>query len=797
MKNIMLKNLVVILLLLPILARSQAKLSGRVTDEKQAALGWANVMLLDSTGKIASGTTSKEDGSFELQYRTGSFTLRISAVGYIDFRNGLLLRGDSSLGNIALRADTKSLSEVSIIGRRKLVQFTPGGLVFDVQNSVAASGGNAVNALSSAPGVIVENNTVSMLGKGASRVMVDGRMVELSGEELMGFLKSIPSADIRNIEVIGNPPAKYQSAGNGGLININLKKGSGNSWKNSTTAAYDQNSYGTLSLSNVLLYNRERFRLSLSGNGQLGHSRVSQRLDTYYPSGLWNLDYTGKQDENKRSGRFALDYDLSKNTSVGVQYFGSRQTPGTSDHTDILIHNASGGLDSVLVNQGTRMLGSTSHTYNAHLVSTLDTMKRILSFDLDYFSFRSGFDNDFRATVFTPQMDFVRNDQSANNNSAQNIDNYSAKVDMEHPVKGMNLAYGAKISSIASSADVRYFNTISGSPVPDPSRSNSFSYRENNQAIYLSGTGNIGTKFGLNLGLRLENTQTTGRSADLARSTKTSYLKLFPTLDITFKASSSHNFSINYGRRINRPGFALLNPFRSYINSNSYSEGNPFLQPSFSDNFDLTHSYKGLIRTELFINRTANGFGPVFTSNSNDNTLVITRENYYKGLDYGLGVTLTNDITPWWQSQNLVYLLGSRTSFINGINANPSDKAQLYLSSNNTLSIGKSTKVQVDYRYHTAYTRGLYSFGNLSSLNLGLRQGMWKEKVSVSLLANDVFNRAYLRNYSSVVNGTRQVYNENNSSRYFRLSFAYSFGNKDIKVKQREFGNDEERRRTN
>lgn len=492
----------------------------------------------------------------------------------------------------------------------------------------------------------------------------------------------------------------------------------------------------------------------------------------------------------------ALDYDISPRTAVGIQYIASYSTPGSRDHTVIQIHDTSGELDSILLNNGNRVLSSASQTYNAHVVTTLDTLKRKLSFDIDYLNYKSRFDNNFTATVFIPRMDFIGQNQSAANISGQDISNYSAKIDMEHPLKAFKLSYGARITTTGSSADTRYFNTISGLAVPDPAQSNTFSYRENNQALYFSGARDFGTKFSLDVGLRLENTQTTGYSATLNQTTGTDYSKLFPTAVLTYKPNAANSFFMNYGRRINRPGFALLNPFRSYISSNSYSEGNPFLQPSFSDNFSLAHSYKGVLRTEAYLNRTYNGFGPVFTSNPDGNTLIITRQNYYSGYDYGIGETIAADISPWWQTQSSVYLLGSKTTFSSAINAGPRDSPQLYLSSNHTLAIGKSTKIEVNYRYHSAYSRGLYHLGFSSALSVGIRQHLMKEHLALSLLGNDIFNSAYLRNYTSVVNGIKQVYNENNGSRYFRLTLAYNFGNTAVKVKQRDFGNDEERGRT-
>ena len=149
----------------------------------------------------------------------------------------------------------------------------------DVENNISAAGGDALTAINTAPGVVVQNSTINILGKGASRVMIDGRMIELSGEELNSFLKSISVNDIKSIEVIANPPAKYEANGTGGIINIIMKKGMRDSWKNAATMSYDQNKYGIYTLRNSFFYNKNKFRFAFSGNGRVGNTNNTEDLD--------------------------------------------------------------------------------------------------------------------------------------------------------------------------------------------------------------------------------------------------------------------------------------------------------------------------------------------------------------------------------------------------------------------------------------------------------------------------------------------------------------------------------------
>jgi len=791
------KSNLLIFLLLPLfcLAQSTLKLKGKVSNET-AGLEWADVSVSNSEGKIIDGTTTKQDGSFEINLKKGTYKITISLLGYSENEKEISIQKETDLGIIILKETTTNLGEVVIQTKKKTIEQKIDRVVYNVENNISVTGGDALTAINTAPGVVVQNNVINILGKGASRVMIDGRMIELSGEELNSYLKSISANDIKSIEVIANPPAKYEANGTGGIINIILKKGIRDSWKNATTISYDQNKYGIYTLRNSFFYNKNKFRFAFSGNGRIGNTNNTEDLDIYYPTGLWELRDVSKQKENSISGRFSLDYDVSDKTTIGFQYLNESYNPDMNSNTVISIFNNSNSIDSILINKGFNNKYSGSQTYNTHLISKLDSIGRKVSVDLDYFTYDSKFDKNFTAKSYLPDGTYQNTNQAARNNSNQNIDNFSLKADFEHPMQAVNLSYGGKVSFVKSNSDVFYYNTISGSEVLDPNQSNVFEYKENNQAVYLNGNKKINDKFSVQLGFRLENTQTNGYSATLDQEVKNDYLKLFTSLYLDYQLNDNHGFNFTYGKRINRPGFGLLNPFRSYINSNSYSEGNPFLRPSFSNNFDFTYSFKKNLRTNLFFNKTTNGYGVVFTSNPEINTQIVTRENYFDESSFGIGESYSAEVTNWFETQTSVYLLGSKTSFISNINAVPSNSAQLYFTTENSFSLSETTKLQLEYFYSSPFKKGLYEIGYMAGLNIAIRQSFMKNNLQLTFLVNDIFNTSYLKDYKSIVNGVVQVYSQNESNRFVRLSATYNFGNKKIKVQERDFGNKEEKKRT-
>ena len=395
-------------LLLPRWATAQGTLSGTVTDGA-APVAWANVVLFDASGQLTTATVTTERGDFTLRAAPGAYRLKVSFLGFTDWEQAVALTPVTARVAIVLRASTSTLRGVTVRGQKSLVDYQPDRVVFNVENSVSAVGGDAVQALSAAPGVLVRNNTISLLGKGGVRVLVNGRLLELTGEELVAYLKAIPASSIRNVEVMTNPPAKYE-AGGGGLLNINLKQGAADSWKNSTTLAHEQNTYGALALRNNVVYNQRKVHVAGSAGGKRGSSQVKQTLTTAYPSGPWDLRYVARQREDNASAQLALDYDLTPRLVVGGQYAGNYAAPSSQEYTAIGIFSPPSALDSLVRNTGARRVRTTSHAYNAHLVRTLDTLQRQISADGDYFAYTSELDNAFVANVFTPDERFPRHE---------------------------------------------------------------------------------------------------------------------------------------------------------------------------------------------------------------------------------------------------------------------------------------------------------------------------------------------------------------------------------------------------
>ncbi|ATL42246.1 TonB-dependent receptor [Elizabethkingia miricola] len=787
--------LILIALLLPYWAICQIEVTGKVKNGT-TPIPFANVALVDSLGVLKSGATTDNNGIFTIRTVKGKYRLKINLLGYESWDKEINLENNSTLDDIILILNSRNLEEVVIKGKKRVFEQHMDRLVFNVENSPTANSGNALDALKVAPGLMIQNGSISILGKGSSQVMVNGKLMQISGDDLVSFLNSIPAGSIKKIEIITNPPAQYDAGGNGGLINIIYKEGMKNSWKNSSSFTYDQSHYNFFTLGNDFLYNKNKLRFSLGLNGTVGAFRAFESFDALSANKLQELNSDTKQKKNSFTGRASFDYDITKNTVLGFMYLGNQRRPDQDNKSTTLLFDSNNTLEQIIQSKSFNDREFNSNIYNMNVMSKLDTLGRKLTVDFSYLDYSVKQNNSFATNTSFPNDPTFIHQTSAINNSGQAIENFSAKVDVDHPTKFANFSYGGKLSFNKSNSNVKFFDATTNPPVLDVSQSNEFEYKENIQALYVNSSKKINSKLSLQLGLRIENTVTTGFSKTINQTNKKDYFKLFPTFYASYNPDAENNFALNYGKRINRPGFSELNPFRFYLNNNSYSVGNPFLQPSFSDNFDLTHTFKKKLSSNVFLRITNDNYGLLFTTDTERDTQVITRKNYSKEYYYGISENYTFDKYSWWTSQSAISLLASKTTLFDTINAEVQNGMRFYFSTNNTFSLTKTTKLEVNYWYSSHHKRGLYEMGEYSSFDIGIRQSLLNDNLKVMLLINDLFNTSYQNNIISIVNGVKQTGNFNYSNRFFRLSLLYSFGSNKVKSDNRKFGNEEEQRRS-
>ena len=318
---------------------SQIKISGQIKNEKNNPVEFIEIQLQNKDSIIFKSELTNAEGKFILETEKGEYSLLVRQLGGIYHKQKISVNQDTYIGIINITEKTQQLQEVVITSKKKLIDRKVDRLIFNVENSISASGGDAIDALKITPRVKVKNDNISMIGKNNMSVMVDDKLILLTGDELINFLKSIPSDNIKSIEVITTPPAKYDAEGNSGLINIKLKKSKLNQWNASLRSSYIQSTYPKGSFGGNFDYQKNKLSLYSNLNYVNGSNAPIETNKIYYPLGLWSEENKRRDFQNSVNGRIGADYKASEKWSVGLQYLGSFSKPKITENSLTSIYN--------------------------------------------------------------------------------------------------------------------------------------------------------------------------------------------------------------------------------------------------------------------------------------------------------------------------------------------------------------------------------------------------------------------------------------------------------------------------
>jgi hypothetical protein len=786
------------LIFLYTLANAQIKITGTVNDSAKSSVEFATVVVKRGEKVIGDALTNDKGGYSISIPGKENISLLVYYIGFNTTEIEFWISKDTII-NITLSSSSEfKLNEVVITGKNLVIERKIDRLVFNVGNSIAATGGDALDALKVTPGIIVRNDVISMIGKNGLKVMINNKIVQLSGEELINFLRNIPVSNISKIEVISNPSAKYEADGNSGLVNIILKTANQDSWSSSLNSAYIKNTYSTGRGGGSFNFQKNKISLYSNLNFSDGSRQIVDQGRMYYPNQLWSNRNPRKVTTESVTGGFGIEYEILPQWKIGTQYMGGATNYIIKTNSlTTLYNNNTGSIDSTLNTISQTKQNSSDHSFNLNSTIDIDTTGKKVTFNLDYFTYKVSNEGFFYNNNYYQDETKIYNSYfAAENSSSQQTNNYSAKIDIEHPTKMLNLIYGAKASLTTTNNDISFYNSTTGTPVNDPQISNTFIYSENNLALYLSANKKLGAKWEAQVGLREEETQTKGTSETLNQVNTFSYLKFFPTAYLSFAANDNNSFLLNYGRRINRPNYEQLNPFRMYSSPYLYVEGNPFLQPSFSDNIELSHTYKNL-NSKIYFSRITNGFQQLPIVEPNTNTQKIIVQNFYNTQVTGLSESFTFNKYSWWESYNSFDFYYSESYSTSTVTVKKLESFNSFLLTSNDFILNKSKTLflNISYWYNFPGNSDLMRNSASSQFDLSLKILMLKKKLTIAVSGQDIFktNRAVYTMYS---NNVKMEFNNYYDNRCVRVSLSYRFGNNKINVSAKDFGNADEKGRT-
>lgn len=676
----------------------------------------------------------------------------------------------------------KQIETLELKGKKKLIDRKADRLIFNIENYTSLGGADALDALKITPNIKVQNDKISIIGKGNVLVMINNRPSQLSGDDLISYLKNLKSDEIKKIEVITNPPSKYTAEGNSGIINIVLKSTKNNSWNTSIRSVYNQSTYGTGSVGGNFNLQKNRIILSSSINYLNGSYKPVETSSVFYPNITWTEINKKRTYNDNFSARVDLDYKISDNLSTGLTYNYFNSSPLIKDFTvSDIVNVANNKTDFIIHNKGRNSNVRNSKILNYHIIYDLDSLGKKLSIDFDYFNF-----NLSRNRVFTTEklnsnlLPYDKDYYSQNLNLGNlNTTNVSVTIDMEHPTKFMSLNYGIRFSSSKIENDYKLYDIDNITKLSKSVLNDNFSYLEKTMSYYLSINKNITNKWELNTGLRLEQTSTEGVSKALNIENSNNYIKLFPTFYVMYTPNNNHTFSINYGRRINRPNYNHLNPFRWISSPYSYTEGNPLLKPSFINNLELEYSYKDNIITNLYYSNLYNGFDQITVIDSSTNIQQTIPKNFIKGNVFG--ITQTFIYSPFnWLNTNFVadiYYSSSKSHIPNTLQFLKGWNSEFKLSNDIILNRDKTITLNIAYRLTTKGVNNLDYTSFSNQLDSSINILALNKKLVISINANDILssNRTKYTTFSNNIKNTIRNYYD---TRSLRLSILYNWGKK-------------------
>lgn len=776
-------------------ASAQNNIKGIVQATDKTPVDLAEVYLIDTNGNLVQSALTNENGTFEIHdIANNTYSFQIHSYGVKAYDKNIEVNKDLDLGTIAIEQDTK-LDEIVVESTKKVFERKVDRTVFNIENSVHATNNDAVDLLKLTPSLKVDNETISIVGKSGVRVMINDKLIQLSGEQLLQYLKSIPSDNIKKIEVITTPPAKYEAEGDSGLINIVLKEALPDAWSNQISAGYKQSTKNLFRLSNSFSYNKDKVSIKAGVTGTKGGYNVIENSTVYYPTETWNGKNTRYNNNDYISGNFQVDYQLTEKTSIGGQYNGGSGSPKFDDGGLITVNNLVDNPIKYVRSHADNDGVNNTHSANVNFMHKIDTVGTKFTADVDYFSFVNN-----KERLFNTKTEAV--DNSVNNlfiaksSGDQKIENFSAKIDFEQPLKWAKLSYGAKASFVVTKNKTNFIDYSSGVAIEDLKQKDNFEYKENTQAVYLNASREFNDKWTVQLGLRLENTQTTGTSVVYDTENKKTYTKLFPTVYIAYKVNDDNTFSINYNRRIARPAFWELNPFKWYITEYSVAQGNPSISPAFTDKVEFNYTYKSKLDFNMSYSNTKDNFTQYPVIDVDNNKTLYLRDNVENPTRYSANLSYTFNTFPWLQSQNGIYVFYAESKLSKDVNLDMNSGGGYYFSTNNTLNLNasKTWTAQVDFWYQPSLKISIWEITQVYALNLGMKYAMLDKKLNLSIYANDILKTS---SHTAITNtnNVRQEYYNYYDQRYVNVGVSYSFGNSKIKVRDHQGGNSDEKDR--
>ena len=759
-------------------------LKGLVSSQKKPVEA-ANILVLNAKdSSTIQMTVSNKSGQFVIDnLSNGNYILKVIAIGYQTYFSGQIKLPGSPIIDIHLKPFETELAGVTVTSKKPFIEQKLDKTVINVDASPSNSGLTAMDVLEKSPGILVDKDgNISMKGKPGVLVLIDGKPSYLSATDLANLLKSMSSSSIDQIELMTNPPAKFDAAGNSGIINIRTKKSKTMGYNGSITVGYGQGVYPKSN--NSINLNYRKNKLNLFGNigynyyGGFQELNITRNFRTNNGEDILSIfkqKTDMKRQQNNVSYKAGMDYYVSKKATIGfvVNGFSNPSTENNNNVTDILNSNSVLQSTTLASSKIKNNLNNMAVNFNGRHV--FDSTGKELSMDLDYVHYNTLNDQMFVNSFYDNSGNKMMPDQWLKGNLPSDINIYSAKADYSQKLKhNIKMEAGFKVSYVKTDNVSSYFNQLGNQWVMDSTQSNHFIYEENINAAYVSFSKQLSKKWSLQLGSRVENTHSKGTQLFNGVSFDRNYTQLFPTFYLGYKPNDNNQFSLNYGKRIQRPDYEDLNPFYYFLDKYTYMVGNPYLLPQISQNIEVNHIYKGFLTTSLSYGVIDNFITQVFNQVDSIHTTYVKNDNIARVQNYTLSLNAAFSPAKFWKIN--WYNQFNINNFNGYVNEGPISVSGFNYTTNfsSTFEVKKGLNVELNGFYRTVTQEGTITANEMSQLNLAISKQILKDKGTIRLNCRDFLKLQHFSGYSRFQNIDVQLYNTWDT-RVFNLSFTYRF----------------------
>lgn len=789
-------------------AQVEPGITGTVLDANSAPVEFANAILLKSEdSSVVKGAITDASGNFTFdEIIPGNYLVLFSQVGYSKYYSEKIELTESSgvkkLSPAILLENTIQLKEASITAMKPFIERRMDMTIVNVENSIVDAGSTALEILKRSPGVIVDNDgNISIKGKQGVLVLIDDKPTYLSSSDLLNMLRNMSSDQVSTIQIITNPPARYDASGNSGILNIKLRKKQNLGMNGSVTLSYGQGQYPDFGSGTNFNYRNERFNIFGNYNYMYGNYFEEVELNRRFKEDDHTARFLQKTFDKGRyinnNYRAGVDYYLNERQTIGFQLRGYHSTnkDRTTSTTDVYNYSVFSDSSYVTKNENDSKWQNISGNINYRFI--IDSLGKEFSADLDIGEFVNTSDFRFQTDYYFPDPSKPRYSEFATNDQPASIDINTIKLDYVHPFsKKFKIETGIKSSFVETDSDVRYYNYVNGNPVMDTGKSNHFIYKENINAAYFSASFEK-NKIGFQFGLRAEQTKADGNQLAINSTFHRDYIQFFPTAFLKYEFTEKQESKISYSRRIDRPGYQQLNPFRYFLDPYNYMEGNPNLEPQLTNSVELSHTLMKMFTVALNYSHTQKAMTQISKQVDSTRTTFVRTENLESNDSYGVNLSVPIQITKWWYSSSNFNIFNNRYKGISSVGAVDKRLSSYTANTYNSMSLPHGWAFELNGYYNSKMVWGTLLVDPSFSVSAGFRKSLFEDKITLRVNVNDVFHTEIFNSevkYLNVDADFNRVYD----SQFIRFHVSYNFGKKSIpRARQREAGSKEEENRIN